>query len=411
MNRRVVITGIGVIAPNGIGKENFWNALKEGKSGIKRITSFDPSNLPCQIAGEVIDFCPEKYIEDKKRIRRMSRTSQFAVSSAKMAVIDSGLNLKEIEPEKLLICIGVSTSAMDLFESQHKKFLGRGYKGITPFSIFFATPNIVSQEILNEFELEVTTSTLGSGCASGFDAIGYGFKEIQNGNYDIAIAGGSDASITPLIMAGLCASNIMSKRNEIPEKASRPFDKLRDGGVLSEGAGILIIEELAHALKRKANIYGEIIGYGKWGEKEITKPGIGFEKAMENCIKDANINKNSIDCIYAHGPSDPFLDYYETVAIKNVFGEYAYKIPITSIKSMVGNPLGSGGVMQLIGSLFTLKKGIIPPTINYEYPDPLCDLDYTPNKYRIFNVEYCLINSHGIGGSNSSILVKKYEDK
>jgi len=411
MKRRIVVTGIGVIAPNGIGKENFWNALKEGKSGIKKITSFDPSNLPCQIAGEVIDFCPEKYIEDKKRIRRMSRTSQFAVSSAKMAVIDSGLNLKEIEPEKLLICIGVSTTAMDLFEREHINLLKKGLKFTNPNFISSGTPSISTREILTEFNIEASLYTVSTGCTSGLDAIGYSFKEIQNGNYDIAIAGGSDASITPLIIAGLSVSNIMSKRNEISERASRPFDKLRDGGVLSEGAGILIIEELVHALKRKANIYGEIIGYGKWGEKEITRPDIGFEKAMEICIKYANINKNSINCIYAHGPSDPFLDYYETVAIKNVFGEYAYKIPITSIKSMVGNPLGSGGVMQLIGSLFTLKKGIIPPTINYEYPDPLCDLDYTPNKYRIFNVEYCLINSHGIGGSNTSILVKKYEDK
>jgi len=407
MKRRVVITGIGVIAPNGIGKENFWNALKEGKSGIKRIKSFDPSNLPCQIAGEVTEFNPEKYINDKKRIRRMSRTSQFAVSSAKMAIIDSGLNLKEIEPEKLLVCIGVSTSAMDIFEKEHINLLKKGLKFTNPYFVSSGAPNTSTREILSEFNIEVSLFTISTGCASGLDAIGYSFKEIQNGNYDIAIAGGSDASITPLIMAGLCASNIMSKRNEIPEKASRPFDKLRDGGILSEGAGILILEELFHALKRKANIYGEIIGYGKWGEKEITKPGIGFEKAMENCIKDANINKNSVDCIYAHGPSDPFLDYYETVAIKNVFGEYAYKIPITSIKSMVGNPFSSGGVMQLIGALFTLKTKIIPPTINYEYPDPLCDLDYTPNKYRIFDVEYCLINSHGFGGSNSSVVVKK----
>ncbi len=411
MKRRVVITGIGVIAPNGIGKENFWNALKEGKSGIKKITSFDPSELPVQIAGEVVDFRPEEYIEDKKRIRRMARFSQFGVACAKMAVKDSGLNLKEINPEKLIVSLGVSTSAMDLIETQHKKFLNRGYKGIPPFSIFSATPNIVSQEILNEFDFEIPSLIIATGCSSGIDAVGYCFKEIQKGNFDLAISGGSDASITPLIMAGLCASNIMSKRNDFPEKASRPFDKLRDGGVLSEGSGILILEELNHALKRGAKIYGEIIGYGRWSEKEMTQPGVGFENAMKMCLKDAFLKPEMIDYISAHGPSDPFIDYYETVGIKRVFGENAYKIPVSSIKSMIGNPFSSGGVMQIIGVLLSLTENIIPPTINYEYPDPDCNLDYTPNKYRILNVDYCLINSHGFGGSNSSLIIKKYEDK
>jgi len=411
MKRRVVITGIGVIAPNGIGKENFWNALKEGKSGIKKISLFDASDLPVQIAGEVSNFRPEEFIEDRKKIRRMARFSQFAVAAAKMAIEDAGLNLQDIDSERLLISLGVSTSAMDFIEPQHKKFLKRGYKGIMPFGIFAAAPNMACEEILNGFHIESATSTVATGCAAGLDAVGFGFKEIQKGTYDFVIAGGADASITPLIVGGLCASKIVSERNNNPEKASRPFDKLRDGGVLSEGGAVVVLEELYSAVKRKAIIYGEIVGYGKWGEKELTTPGGGFEKAMKMAFEDSFINKDSIECIYAHGPSDPFLDYFETVAIKKVFKENAYNLPITSIKSMIGNPFSSGGVLQLIGGIMTLNTGIIPPTINYEYPDPDCDLDYVPNKYRLCDVELCLINSHGFGGSNASLILKKYEDQ
>lgn len=259
--------------------------------------------------------------------------------------------------------------------------------------------------------LESPISTIASGYAAGLDAIGTSFKEIQKGNYEIVITGGADASITPLIMGGLCASNIMSKRNDEPDKASRPFDRLRDGGVLSEGGAILILEDLTHALKRKAHIYGEILGYGKWGEREITNPGQGFENAMKLCLKDAFLKPDLIDYISAHGPSDPIIDYYETIAIKKVFGQYAYKIPISSIKSMIGNPFSSGGVMQVISCLLSLNRNVIPPTINYEFLDPLCDLDYIPNKYRISDVKYSLINSHGFGGSNSSLLIKKYENE
>ena len=410
MKRRVVITGIGVIAPNGIGKENFWNALKEGKNGIKKISLFDASELPVQIAGEVSDFRPEEFI-DKKKIKRMARFTQFAVASAKMAIEDSGLNLRNLNPESILFALGVSTSAMDFIETQHRRFLKRGYRSILPYGIYSATPNIANEEILSELNIEASTCTIATGCAAGLDSIGLGYREIKNGNFSVVIAGGSDASITPLIIAGLAASKIMSTRNECPEKASRPFDKLRDGGVLSEGGAILVLEELSFALARKAKIYAEIVGYGQIGEMEISKPGVGLERAMERCIQNAFIEKKLIDCIFAHGPSDPLLDYLETVAIKKVFGEYAYKIPITSIKSMVGNPFSSGGVMQVIGGIMSCIKNVIPPTINYEFPDPNCDLDYVPNRYRIAQVNYCLINSHGLGGGNSSLLIKRYKDE
>ncbi|MCM8785058.1 MAG: beta-ketoacyl-[acyl-carrier-protein] synthase family protein, partial [Candidatus Omnitrophica bacterium] len=262
MKKRVVITGIGVISPNGIGKENFWNALKEGKSGIKKITSFDTTDLPVKIAGEVNDFKPENFIEDTKKIRRMARFSQFAVACAKMLIEDSKIDLKSLAPDKTIICLGVSTSAMDFIESQHKNLLKKGYKSIFPFGIFAAAPYKATQEILNEFNIEIPTLTISTNCSSGLDAIGFGYQEIKKGNYDIVIAGGVDASITPLIIGGLSASKIMSLRNEEPERASRPFDKLRDGGVLSEGAGMVVIEEYYNAIRRNANIYCEITGYG-----------------------------------------------------------------------------------------------------------------------------------------------------
>ncbi len=287
----------------------------------------------------------------------------------------------------------------------------RGLRFSNPYFISAGTPNIGAGEIVSELGIESSIFTISTGCASGLDAVGTGYKEIKYGNFDVVLAGGSDASITPLIIAGLCAANIMSKRNDEPERASRPFDKLRDGGVLSEGAGFVILEELKHAILRGAHIYCEIVGYGESGEKEKTSPGKGLEFSMKRCLKDANISPEKIDYISAHAPSDPVLDYLETLAIKNIFNHNAYKVSISSIKSMIGNPFGSAGVLQLIGSILTFEKNIIPPTINYEYLDPLCDLDYVPNKYRICDVEYCLINSHGFGGSNSSIIVKKYEDK
>lgn len=411
MKRRVVITGIGVISPNGIGKENFWNALKEGKSGIKKITSFDTSDLPVKIAGEVPDFRPEDYIEDKKKIKRMARFSQFAVACAKMAIEDSKLDLKSIDLKRLLVILGVSTNAMEIFEKEYLNFLRNRQRFSNPFFIASGTPNTGTGEILCELGIETSICTISTACASGLDSIAVGYKEIKEGNFDIVIAGSAEAPITPLLISGLSAAKIMSLRNEEPEKASRPFDKLRDGGVLSEGGGFVIMEELNNALLRKAHIYCEIIGYGEMGEKEKNIPGKGLESAMKKCIEDAGILPEKIDFISAHAPSDPFLDYYETIAIKRIFKDYAYRIPVTSIKSMIGNPLGSAGILQLIGAILTFERGIISPTINYEYPDPYCDLDYVPNIFRKLNAKYCLINSHGLGGSNSSLLIKKYDDK
>jgi 3-oxoacyl-[acyl-carrier-protein] synthase II len=410
VERRTVITGLGVLSPNGIGRQSFWQALQHGKSGVKRIVFFDPSDFPTQIAGQVSDFKPEDFI-DRKKARRMARFSQFAVACAKMAVCDAHLDRAVLKQKNLSVFLGVSTSAMDLIEKQHKVFLEKGYRHILPFGIIAATPNVGTGEILSELELESSIYTLATGCASGLDAIGLGYREINSGERDMVLAGGVDAPITPLILAGLCSSRIMTTSNEYPEKASRPFDKFRDGGVLSEGGGIIVLEELNSALARKADIYGEVIGCGQSGEIEKSLPGKGLKTAMLKALEDARISKSRIDCISAHAPSDLILDRLETQAIKDVFCERAYRIPVTSIKSMIGNPFGSAGALQIAAGMLTLKENVIPPTINYRNPDPECDLDYTPNTKRFCEVDCLLINSHGFGGSNTSLILKKFSDK
>lgn len=407
-HKRVVITGIGIIAPNGIGKENFWNSLKSGTSGIKKISLFDASEFPTQIAGEIAGFIPSDYM-DAKKARRMARFSQFAVAGTQMALEDAALNKKDIANRDAMIIFGVSTSAMDLIESQHKIFLKKGYRYIAPFGIIAATPNVGTGEVVAALDIEAEMLTVATGCASGLDAIGLGFRQISCGEKNMVLAGGADAPITPLILAGLCASKIMSVRNDEPEKASRPFDRMRDGGVLSEGAAVIVMEELEYALSRDARIYGEVVGYGEAAEVVLNNPGQGFQKAILKAILDANISIKSIDYISAHAPSDILLDKEETRVLKEIFGELIYKIPVSSIKSMVGNPFGSAGLLQVAGGLLAINEGVIPPTVNYEVFDPDCDLDYVPNKARHAKTETVLINSHGFGGANSALLVRKFK--
>lgn len=403
-NERVVITGIGVIAPNGTGRDDFWKALKSGRSGIKEIGLFDASTFPTRIAGEVKDFQPADYM-DAKKARRMARFSQFAVASTLMALGDASLQKKDLEKRDAMILLGVSTSAMDLIESQHNVFLEKGYRHILPFGIISATPNVGTGEVISALGVEAEMLTVATGCASGLDALGLGFRQIRGGSKKIVLAGGADAPITPLILGGLCASRIMSVRNSEPEKASRPFDRMRDGGVLSEGGAVVVMEELLSAVSRGARIYGEVIGYG---EAAGENPGRGFKSAMLKAVYDADISFGSIDYISAHAPSDVFLDKEETRVIKEIFGKAAYMIPVSSIKSMVGNPFGSAGVLQAVGGLMAINEGIIPPTVNYEFPDPECDLDYVPNRARHGNIDTVLINSHGFGGANSALLIRKY---
>lgn len=408
MRQRVVITGIGVIAPNGIGKENFWEAIEKGKSGIKKISRFDPSELPCQIAGEIPEFNAEMFI-DKKTARRMSRSSQFAVAGVALALQDAGIDISKINPEDGMIVLGVSSSAMDFIESQHKIFLRHGAKNVSPYGFIAATPNRVIGEVVEYLKWKAQTLSVTAACASGTDAIGNAYQKIKKSDVRIAIAGACDAIITPLIMAGLASSGIIPYFSENPEKASRPFDRLRCGGIPSEGCGIVVLEEFNHAINRRATIYGEIIGYGTSGEISEENPSSGLKNAIKRALDDSGISPAGVDAISAHAPSDQLIDKVETGIIKEIFGSHAYDIPVTSIKSMTGNPLGSAGVFQTIAAMLWFKKNIVTPTINYEYPDPDCDLYYVPNKSQNLVVNTVLLNCGGLGGTASALVCRRID--
>ena len=406
--KRVVITGMGVIAPNGTGKDSFWDALIHGRSGISRITGFDISSFPSQIGGEIRDFNPADYM-DIKNARRTAKFAQFAVASAKMAVLDAKIKEQDFSNNRAGIYIGSVTGGTDVYEREHISLRESGIHKMSPFSSAAYCHDSAATEISIQLGCGGDVTTLSSGCTCGLDAIGAAYRDIQIGKLDIAIAGGADGSVTPLTLGSLCAAGVVSTRNEEPAKASRPFDAKRDGGVVSEGSGIIILEEMENALATNAFIYGEMKGYDKSTEAsslfESDEKGKGFVREMEKVLAQASLRPGDVDYICAHAPSDVIRDVAETLAIKEVFGDYAYRIPVSSIKSMIGNPLASAGPMQLIASLMAMKDGIIPPTINYEFPDPECDLDYVPNEARRNNVSTVLINSHGFGGTDASLVV------
>jgi 3-oxoacyl-[acyl-carrier-protein] synthase II len=407
MKRRVAIVGIGVLSPNGIGKENFWKSLKEGKSGIKKISCFDASSYSTRIAGEIQDFDPTDYISPRE-VRRTSRATQLAIAAAKMAICDSGI--KTEKEDEVGVIMGVSASAMDIVEEQHMLLIERGLSRVSPFAVTAVLPGSPANNISVMWGFNGSVMTISNSCPAGLDAIGYAFREILCNRSDLIVAGGADAQITPFGLAMLCASRVMSERNDNPEGASRPFDKTRDGGVLSEGSGVMIVEEMERALNRGAHVYGEILGYASKGDGAANYQDImsdsGISRTMKLALKDADIKPEEVDYICAHAPSDEF-DKIETIAIKQVFGEHAYKIPISSIKSMTGNPLAAAGPLQLIASIMVLQEKVIPPTINFEYPDDQCDLDYVPVVARKYDrVKVILINSHGFGGINSSLVIR-----
>ena len=406
--RRVVVTGMGVVAPNGIGVDAFWNALINGISGIGKITQFDASTFPSRIAGEIRNFDASEYM-DNKSVRRTAKFAHFAVASAKMAVADAKVEKDVMNGGWVGIYIGTTSGGMDVFEREHVNLREKGVGRMSPFGSSAYFPNSAASEISIQLGCKGQVTTISTGCTCGLDAIGAAWHDLQIGKIDVAIAGGTDGAITPLTLGSFCAAGIVSTRNGEPEKASRPFDAKRDGGIVSEGAGIVILEEVEHALGRNAFIYGEVIGYSKSTEAsslfETDVWGIGFVKEMRKVLAQGSLKPEEIDYICAHGPSDVIRDKAETLAIKEVFGEYAYKVPVSSIKSMIGDPLASAGPMQLIASLMVIKDGIISPTINYEFPDPECDLDYVPNEARRNNVRTVLINSHGFGGDNASLIV------
>lgn len=411
MKRRVVVTGVGLVTPLGIGVEKTWQSLCDGKSGIGRITRFDPSELPSQIAAEVKDFDPADFIE-KKEIKKMDRFIQFGVAAAKMAVEDARLEITEAIADRAGVYVGAGIGGLPAIESNHIKFLEGGIKKLTPFFIPMVIINLVSGHIAIMVGAKGPNSAVVTACATGTHAIGDAFKIIQRGDADIMIAGGTESTISPLAVAGFCAMRALSVRNDEPEKASRPFDAMRDGFVMGEGAGVLILEELTMAERRGARIYAEVCGYGMTGDAyHITSPapeGVGAARCMNVTLNDAGLSPDDVSYINAHGTSTKFNDENESSAIKTIFGKKAYDIPVSSTKSMTGHLLGAAGGIEAVFSVLAIEKGVIPPTINYEFPDPECDLDYVPNKSRVFSVDVALSNSFGFGGTNACILFRKF---
>ena len=411
--KRVVITGLGAITPIGIGKENFWNSLIQGKSGIGPITRFDTTDFDTKIGAEVKDFNPSDYI-DKKEARRMDRFTQYAVAGAKLALEDGKVELDKLNLDKVGVVIGVGIGGMETMETEFTKLRDRGPGRVSPLFIPMMISNMAPGQISMTYGFRGPTMTITTACASSTNSIGESFRMISTGNVDMIVTGGADASITPISVAGFCSMKALSTRNDEPTKASRPFDRDRDGFVMGEGAGILILEELNHALARGANIYGEIVGYGSTSDAfHITQPdpeAKGATRAMELALEEAAADYNDVDYINAHGTSTYFNDKLETLAIKNVFKEYAKDINISSTKSMTGHLLGAAGGIEAIATIMAIKEGVIPPTINYDNPDEECDLDYTPNFAVKREVKYALSNSLGFGGHNAMVLFKKYID-
>ncbi len=411
MARRVVVTGLGIVTPLGIGVEKNWEAISRGKSGIGPITRFDASTFSCQIAGEIKGFRSEDFLASKDA-RHLDIFIHYAIASARMAIEDSKLKITPNNNHQVGCVTGSGLGGLSTIESNHKALLEKGPRRISPFFIPGIIANMAAGKISIEFGARGPNSSIVTACAASSHAIGESFKLIQRRAAEAMITGGTEAVLTPLALGGFASMRSLSTRNEEPEKASRPFDRERDGFVMSEGGGIIILEELDHALERGADIYGEIIGYGMSSDAyHFTAPdpeGIGASLCMDAALKDAGLNPTDIDYINAHGTSTKLNDISETKGIKSIFGDNAFKVPISSTKSMTGHLLGGAGVVEAIYSILTIKNGLIPPTINYEFPDPECDLDYVPNKARKARARTVLSNSFGFGGTNSSLIFREY---
>jgi len=412
MARRVVVTGLGMVTPLGIGVEENWEAVSKGKSGIGPITRFDVSAFPCQIAGEVKGFRSEDFLSSKDA-KHLDIFIHYAIASARMAVEDSKLKITPENNHRIGCVTGSGLGGLGTIEFYHSVLLEKGPRRISPFFIPGLIANMAPGQIAIEFGVRGPNSSIVTACAASSHAIGESYKIIQRGAAEVMITGGTEAVLTPLALGGFISMKSLSTRNEEPEKASRPFDRERDGFIVSEGGGIIILEELDYALDRGANIYAEIIGYGMSSDAyHIAAPdpeGIGATLCMEAALKDAGLNPTDIDYINAHGTSTKLNDISETKGIKSVFGEHAFKVPVSSTKSMTGHLLGGAGVAEAIYSILTIKNSLILPTINYEFPDPECDLDYVPNKARKARVRTILSNSFGFGGTNSSLIFKEYK--
>ncbi|MDA8388622.1 MAG: beta-ketoacyl-ACP synthase II [Nitrospiraceae bacterium] len=412
MRRRVVVTGLGLITPLGIGTEQSWKGLVEGRSGIRRITQFDASGFAAQIAGEVEGFVPEDYM-DAKDARKTDRFAQLAVAAAGMALRDSGLVIGPDNAERVGVLIGSGIGGLQTIERYHAILLEKGPRRITPFFIPMLSINLAAGNISIKFGAKGPNSAVSTACATGSHAIGDACRIIQYGDADAMIAGGTEAVIAPLCIGGFSAMKALSTRNDEPQKASRPFDSGRDGFVMGEGSGILILEELQSALGRGARVLAEFAGFGMSSDAyHITSPsadGDGAARCISNALKDAGVPPGAVDYINAHGTSTRQGDEIETSAIRKVFGAHAGKLAVSSTKSMTGHLLGAAGGVEAAVSVLTIMNSIIPPTINLDNPDPECDLDYVPHEARRRRVDYALSNSFGFGGTNACLLFKRLE--
>ncbi|MGO8989316.1 MAG: beta-ketoacyl-ACP synthase II [bacterium] len=412
MGRRVVVTGIGLVIPIGIGVETAWKNVCEGKSGIGPLTRFDSNGFETKIAGEVRNFNPELYI-DKKEIKKMDLFIHYAIAATKEALGDARLAITPENSEQIGVIVGTGLGGLPSIEKYHKVLMEKGPSRITPFFIPMLIANLASGQIAILFGPKGPNTCVVTACATGAHCIGDAFRAIVYGDAEAMIAGGTEANITPLTVGGFNAMKALSTRNDEPQKASRPFEKNRDGFVIAEGAGILVLEELQFALNRKAKIYAELVGYGYTGDAyHITAPspdGDGAVRCMKMAIKDAGLKPEDVDYINAHGTSTPLNDLTETIAIKKVFGDHAKKVPVSATKSMTGHLLGAAGSTEAIFTILSIRDGIMPPTLNHEEPDPQCDLDYVPNVARRKPLRIAMSNAFGFGGTNAALVFKKFE--
>jgi len=411
MEKRVVVTGMGMVSPLGIGVKENWEAICQGKSGIGTVTRFDITDFPSKIAGEVKGFNPEDFM-DKKETKKMDIFIHYALAAGTMAIQDSQLKIDESNADRVGVLVGAGLGGLSTIEKYHSILLEQGPKKISPFFIPMLIVNLAPGQISIYFGARGPNSSVVTACATGNHSIGEACRIIQRGDADVMIAGGAESTITPLAIGGFCSMRALSTRNEEPQRASRPFDKDRDGFVIAEGAGLLVLEELDHARRRGAKIYSEVIGFGCNADAyHISAPspnGIGAAKCMEIALKDAGISYEDVDYVNAHGTSTPLNDMSETMAMKTVFKDRAKKIAVSSTKSMTGHLLGAAGGVEAIYSILAITRGVIPPTINYETPDPECDLDYVPNIPREAKVRIVMSNSFGFGGTNATLIFKAF---
>ena len=413
-DRRVVITGMGVVSPIGNDLETFWSNLKTGVSGIRRIDSFDVSNYDCQIGGEVRDFDPKPYFKNPKDVRRTDRFAQLGMAAASMSLKDAGIELEKINLDRFGVIVSSGIGGLRTLQDQHNILMTKGPSRTSPFTIPMLISNMASGLISMEFGLRGPNLCIVTACATSNNAIGESWRMIKFGDADIFVAGGSEASIVPIGLAGFSAMKALSTRNDEPERASRPFDRDRDGFVMGEGAGVVVVEELEHAKARGAKIYCELAGYGLTADAHhMTAPpphGEGAARAMKMALDHAGARPEDVDYINAHATSTGLGDVSETYAIKNVFGDYAKSVSISATKSMTGHLLGGAGAIEMAACALAIRDSVIPPTINLENPDPECDLDYTPNKAKERKVRVALNNSFGFGGHNATLVASKFED-